>query len=113
MKDKGRSSQSLLLYGYGDGGGGPTEDMLECLRRMRDLEGLPKLVFEPPNKFFSGIKERGEFNLLASWVGELYFELHRGTYTTQAQVKQCNRRCEVLLHDIEFVASMAMFNGCT
>ncbi|CAI7994927.1 Alpha-mannosidase 2C1 [Geodia barretti] len=84
FRDKGRSRQSILLYGHGDGGGGPTEDMLQNLKRMEDVDGLPKVLMSSPQQFFSSLTS--EKDRLCKWVGELYLELHRGTYTTQAKV---------------------------
>ena len=93
---------SLLVYGYGDGGGGPTRAMLETLRRARDLQGLPRTRTATSDEFFGALEaEPGDRPVV---VGELYFEYHRGTYTSQAAVKRGNRRCEQLLHDAEFLA---------
>ena len=104
FKDKERASESMMLFGYGDGGGGPTEAMLERLRRLGDVAGLPEVAIRRPSEFF----ERCERDLSDPlvWSGELYFELHRGTYTTQAANKRDNRRSEELLHDIEFLAAV-------
>ena len=80
--DHDRSRDSLLVFGHGDGGGGPTRTMLERLRRARDLRGLPRTTVRHPEAFFDRL-EAGAREL-RTIVGELYFELHRGTYTTQA-----------------------------
>ncbi|CAG5119019.1 unnamed protein product [Candidula unifasciata] len=106
FKDKGRSNRSAFLFGYGDGGHGPSEDMLERLQRLQDCDGLPKVKLASPDEFFSSI-ERENTNLLCRWRGELYLELHNGTYTTWAKVKKYNRQCEVLLQELEAVATMA------
>ncbi len=71
----------LLPFGYGDGGGGPTREHLEFARRERDLEGLPRCEIEAPANYFDSM----DSSKLPSWVGELYFQAHRGTYTTQAK----------------------------
>ncbi len=109
FKDHERANQSYLLFGYGDGGGGPSAEMLEQLTRMADVDGLPLVVQRTPQQFF----ERAAANLQdpTRWVGELYFENHRGTYTSQAALKQGNRRCEEMLHDVEFLASLAVLNA--
>ncbi len=100
--DHESSGTSLLLYGYGDGGGGPTPSMLEWLRRARDLQGLPRTRTATPGELFEALEaEPAERPVV---VGELYFEYHRGVYTSQALVKRLNRRCEQLLHDAEFLA---------
>ncbi|KAI8098364.1 galactose mutarotase-like domain-containing protein [Gilbertella persicaria] len=90
-RDKVYSNTSLLVYGNGDGGGGPLASMIERLRRMKNVDGLPKTEM-----------------VLPSWKGELYFELHRGIYTTQSFCKKLNRTCEFLLRDIEMLATFAM-----
>jgi alpha-mannosidase len=107
--DHDHSDTSLLVYGYGDGGGGPTRAMLETLRRARDLQGLPRTRTVTSDEFFDALEaEPGERPTV---VGELYFEYHRGTYTSQATVKAANRRCEQLLHDVEFLATAAGGGG--
>ena len=105
FREHGRLTRSLLLYGYGDGGGGPSIEMLEKARRLRDFEGLPKLELEKASAFFE--KAEGEATEFPEWVGELYLELHRGTFTTQAKTKLGNRRSEFLLRDAEFFDSFS------
>ncbi|HKD35973.1 MAG TPA: glycoside hydrolase family 38 C-terminal domain-containing protein, partial [Pirellulales bacterium] len=104
-KDHDRSRESYLLFGHGDGGGGPTKAMLETLRRVKDLEGVPRTTIRTPTEFFERL-EKDNIDR-ARVVGELYFEYHRGTYTSQAAVKRGNRKSELLLHDIEFLATAA------
>ncbi len=104
-KDLDRSNESYMLFGFGDGGGGPTEAMLEQVKRMGDLDGLPRVEMRSPNEFFKRIEADSQD--LTTWVGELYLELHRGTYTTQAHNKLYNRQSEFLLHDVEFLGAMA------
>ncbi len=105
FKDADRANESLLLFGYGDGGGGPNRPMLEQLRRVRNVAGLPRVTVRSPREFF----DRCERDLRdpCVWSGELYFELHRGTYTSQAAIKRDNRRAEILLHDAELFAAAA------
>ncbi len=104
-KDHDRSKESYLLFGFGDGGGGPTRGMLESLRRAKDLQGLPRTTMRSSNDFFARLER--DYTDRVRQVGELYFELHRGTYTTQAATKKGNRKCEFLLHDVEFLATVA------
>jgi alpha-mannosidase len=104
-RDHDRSRESLLVFGHGDGGGGPTRAMLERLRRARDLRGLPRTEIRDPQTFFDRL-EAGARDL-RTIVGELYFEYHRGTYTTQAALKRGNRRCEAALHDAELLSAVA------
>ena len=100
--DHDQSRTSLLVFGYGDGGGGPTRPMLETLRRAGDLQGLPRVRQVTSEEFFDALeREPAERPVV---VGELYFEYHRGVYTSQAAVKRGNRRCEQALHDAEFLA---------
>jgi len=103
-KDHDRSRHGMLVYGYGDGGGGPTKTMLETLRRTKDLQGLPRSTMRNSRAFFELLEK--DCTDPARQIGELYFEFHRGTYTTQAAVKKGNRKSEFLLHDVEFLATI-------
>ncbi|MFD3718894.1 alpha-mannosidase [Streptomyces sp. NPDC058674] len=104
-REKGRGSRSLAPFGWGDGGGGPTREHLARAARQRDLEGSPRVEIEPPDAFFE--KARAEYQDAPVWAGELYLELHRGTYTSQAKTKQGNRRSESLLREAELWAATA------
>lgn len=105
FKDKGRANSSALLFGYGDGGGGPTREMIERINRFADLAGAPKTVMETPSAFFD--RAEAEYQQPPVWVGELYLELHRGTFTSQINTKQGNRRAEALLREAELWATVA------
>ncbi|XP_064169237.1 alpha-mannosidase 2C1 [Anguilla rostrata] len=105
-KDKGRANHSAVLFGFGDGGGGPTQLMLDRLKRIQDTDGLPRVQMSSPDKLFSELQS--DSSLLCTWSGELFLELHNGTYTTQAQIKLGNRQCEALLHDVEVASSLAL-----
>ncbi|MFJ2198737.1 alpha-mannosidase [Streptomyces violaceusniger] len=107
FNDKGVATRSLVPFGYGDGGGGPTRSMLEKARRLRDLEGSPKVVIESPDAFFAVARTERESSQLPFWRGELYLETHRGTYTSQARTKRGNRRSEALLREAELWAATA------
>ncbi len=102
FRDLDRANRSLYVYGYGDGGGGPTREMLENARRLRDVEGMPRVTLETAREFFR--KAEADARDLPVWVGELYLELHRGTYTTQARNKRGNRKSEFLLREAEYLA---------
>ncbi|MFJ7209067.1 alpha-mannosidase [Streptomyces sp. NPDC098789] len=104
-QEKGRGSRSLAPFGWGDGGGGPTREQLARARRQRDLEGSPRVEIERPDAFFE--KAHAEYEDAPVWAGELYLELHRGTYTSQAKTKQGNRRSESLLREAELWAATA------
>ncbi|MGW2514088.1 alpha-mannosidase [Streptomyces scopuliridis] len=108
--EKGRASRSLVPFGWGDGGGGPTREMMERARRLKSLEGSPRVEIEHPAAFFAAAEE--EYGEQAPvWSGELYLELHRATYTTQAKTKQGNRRAEHLLREAELWATAAALHA--
>ncbi|HSL35568.1 MAG TPA: glycoside hydrolase family 38 C-terminal domain-containing protein, partial [Arthrobacter sp.] len=104
-RDHGRGTVSLVPFGYGDGGGGPTREMLAAARRTADLEGSPKVELGSAAGFFA--RAQAEYEALPVWVGELYLELHRGTYTSQAKTKLGNRRSEHLLREAELWCATA------
>lgn len=111
-RDKARNDTVLYPFGHGDGGGGPTAEMLEMARRMAAYPGLPPLTPAPAGPFLQALHDR----LFADsetpvWDGELYFEHHRGVYSSQAGVKAGNRRGEHALHDAELWAVWAASRG--
>ncbi|MGN0773078.1 MAG: alpha-mannosidase [Candidatus Ventricola sp.] len=95
----------LLPFGYGDGGGGPTRDDIEFVRRQKDLQGAPRMTFEAPQAFFEECA--GDGAPKNRYVGELYFQCHRGTYTSQAAIKRGNRRSELALREAEMWSAAA------
>ena len=99
----------LLPFGYGDGGGGPARDYLEYAKREKDLEGCPKVKQENPITFFKDMEAEG--GPKHTYTGELYFSAHRGTYTSQAMVKQNNRRCELSMRELELWSTLAALKG--
>ncbi|XP_004688047.1 PREDICTED: alpha-mannosidase 2C1 isoform X4 [Condylura cristata] len=105
-RDKGRTNHSAFLFGFGDGGGGPTQTMLDRLKRLDNTDGLPRVQLSSPERLFSALESDSE--KLCTWVGELFLELHNGTYTTHAQIKKGNRDCERILHDVELLSSLAL-----
>ena len=92
FKDAGRSDRSLYLFGFGDGGGGPTPEMLDSAHELGVEIGRATDFFDEAS---------ADARDLATVRGELYFELHRGTYTTQARTKWWNRRAQTVLRDAE------------
>ncbi|MDX3662954.1 glycoside hydrolase family 38 C-terminal domain-containing protein [Streptomyces sp. ID05-26A] len=104
-----KASRSLVPFGYGDGGGGPTREMMETAHRVANLEGSPTVRVEPPRDFFQAAQD--EYPDAPVWAGELYLEKHRATYTTQAKTKQGNRRSEHLLREAEHWATAAALQG--
>lgn len=100
--DKGVVEECLMLFGIGDGGGGPGEEHLERLKREKNLQGLVPVKQEPSTDFFDRLAARRAE--LKKWQGELYLEKHQGTYTTQGRSKRYNRKLEISLRELEFVS---------
>jgi alpha-mannosidase len=96
----------LMAFGFGDGGGGPTHEMLENLREMKSFPATPRVRQGAVGDFFRILEETAG-DRLPTWNGELYLEYHRGTYTTQSRNKRANRTSEFLLHDAELLATLA------
>ncbi|MCL2362136.1 MAG: alpha-mannosidase [Defluviitaleaceae bacterium] len=105
-KQKDVNDQLLLAFGFGDGGGGPTREMLMTRRALEDIPGLPYVKPGKVEPFFEALGEATKSEKLETYDGELYFEYHRGTYTSQAFVKRANRNMENLLHNIEFLSML-------
>lgn len=99
------SDHALMVFGIGDGGGGPDAEHLERLRRAPGLPGLPAVKIEPGARFFKTWSRESE--KFPSWKGELYLERHQGTLTTQAKVKRYNRLSEIALRETEWAAFLA------
>lgn len=112
FQQKEYSNRSLITFGYGDGGGGTTPKMLEYYRRMTyGLPGIPKVVIEPASEYLNKLESdfmesSKKLKKLPRWVGELYLEFHRGTYTSVAKNKKNNRDCEFLLQNAEQLSAM-------
>ncbi|MBN1270807.1 MAG: alpha-mannosidase [Candidatus Aminicenantes bacterium] len=103
FQEKAFLDEFLTLFGIGDGGGGPTAEMIEAGQRQENLEGCPRVSFGPAAAFLKKLEKQSGY--LAVWAGELYFELHRGTYTSQAFNKKMNRRLELKLRELEILWS--------
>lgn len=105
-QNKDINNDILVSYGYGDGGGGPTREMLETSIRMeKGVKGIPKVRQAFARTFFDELKERvGSNKRLPVWEGELYFEYHRGTLTSMARNKRANRKSELGLMDLELLS---------
>lgn len=112
-QNKDINNDILISYGFGDGGGGPTRTMLETSMRMeKGLKGVPKVRQELPRKYFEELEARVKDNRrLPRWVGELYFEYHRGTLTSMGRNKRSNRKSEYMMMELEFLAVLAMKYG--
>lgn len=109
-RDKEINQHLLLSYGYGDGGGGVNREMLEMRRRLEDMPGVPRVIPGRADEYFEGLKERiaNTDRYVHTWDGELYLELHRGTYTSQAYNKRANRKLELLYREAEWMNVLAL-----
>ena len=104
--DKGVATECLMLFGIGDGGGGPGEEHLERLERENNFEGLIPVKQESSIDFFDRLaQKRSDYK---KWHGELYLEKHQGTLTSQARNKRYNRKLEILLRELELMSVLAM-----
>ncbi len=100
----------LYDFGYGDGGGGPTQQMIDEIKLYKKgIPGCPNVMLTTVKSFFHNLENEVSCNNhLPEWSGEMYLEFHRGTYTSQALTKKSNRESEHLYHDVENLASLAM-----
>ena len=107
-QQKDLNPNTLSSFGWGDGGGGPTRDDMEHASRLADMPGIPRVQIESAQDFFARLEARvGTDPRTPVWDGELYFEYHRGTYTSQANQKRWNRRAEGALQEAELFATIA------
>ncbi len=111
-QQKAYNDEVMLVYGWGDGGGGPTADMLEQQRRLSyGLPSIPKTRMSTLAEHLKTVEANFEKNCreigrIPKWVGELYLEFHRGTYTSMAKNKRYNRKSEMLLQKLESLAAI-------
>ena len=118
-QQKQYNDQAVVTFGYGDGGGGPTREMLERYRRLQyGLPGLPKARMSNSGTWLNETRENflknaQELKRIPRWVGELYLEFHRGTYTSMAKNKRNNRKCEFALQGAEGLCALdkVLFGG--
>ncbi len=108
-RDKSINTSLLLAYGYGDGGGGVNREMLEMRRRLDDIPTLPRVTTGRADDYFEALQEtvRNTDAYVHTWDGELYLELHRGTYTSQAYNKRMNRKLELLYRETEWLQALS------
>lgn len=109
FQDKNTCDETLNMFGYGDGGSGATEQMIEYARRMNEVPGVPNVRHIRADEFLKD--NLSDKNSLAVWDGELYLEMHRGTFTTKGILKKQNRELEILLRDAEFISTLAYLKG--
>ncbi|KAK0524454.1 Glycoside hydrolase, 38 vacuolar alpha mannosidase [Tilletia horrida] len=105
---------TLLLFGFGDGGGGPTDWMLQRLRRIRALwnngyKEVPKVTIgQDAPTFYDNVRKNTHNGMrLPTWNGEIYLEFHRGVYTSHGSIKKGNRTLEILMHNVEWLTTLA------
>ncbi len=104
-RDKELNQNLLMAYGYGDGGGGVNEEMLELLDRFAKMPGMPNIEKGGVIDYFTELEQTvaNSDSYVHEWDGELYFESHRGTYTSQAQVKRANRKGELAIRRLDWL----------
>ena len=103
-QDKDTGGQTLNMFGYGDGGSGCTEEMIEMMHRFDKLSVMPECEHTGGAEFLErNLKDNKN---LATWDGELYLEMHRGTFTTKSDLKKINRRLEYKFRTAEMVSLM-------
>lgn len=107
--EKDQTEHLLMTYGYGDGGGGPSYQMLETGRRLKEFPGLQKTEMNTAVSFFEEVAPIKEE--LPVWNDEMYYEFHRGTYTSQAMTKKNNRRAEFAVRQAELLSALAYIGG--
>ncbi len=106
FRQKETHNQLMIAYGHGDGGGGPTREMLENIAQFKHHPGAPTVRPGTVREFMERLEAEHDDDL-PTWNGEFYLEYHRGTLTSQARTKRNNRKSEFLLHDAEFLAAYA------
>jgi alpha-mannosidase len=108
---KDLNNELIMAFGYGDGGGGPSKEMLETAKRLKNFPGIPNVRMRFPSEYFADLEKRLEGKKVPEWAGELYLEYHRGTYTSMARNKKFNRQSEFLYLNIESFSVMAELLG--
>lgn len=108
-QDKDSGAATLCMYGYGDGGSGVTEEMIRSVERLSKVSAMPEIRVMGAEEYLE--ENLNETKHLATWDGELYLEMHRGTFTTKSDLKRGNRALEILLRDTELAESLAWITG--
>lgn len=106
-RQKDVNTELLMPFGWGDGGGGPTREMIEAIAAQADIPGMPRVKIGKVESYFERLTERLKEKEIPVWDGELYLECFRGVYTSQAYIKRANRQAETLYHDAEWLCSLA------
>lgn len=100
--DKDSGGQTMNMFGYGDGGSGCTEEMIELMHRFEKLSVMPKCEHMGGAEFLERNLKNNDS--LETWDGELYLEMHRGTFTTKSNMKRANRQLEYKLRTAEMLS---------
>lgn len=108
-QDKNTGGQTMSMFGYGDGGSGVTEEMIEMMKRFDKISAMPKTEHVSGKEFLE--KNFKNNDNLEKWDGELYLEMHRGTFTTKSVLKQYNRRLEYKLREAEIISVLRAATG--
>ena len=108
-QDKASGAATLCMYGYGDGGSGVTEDMMETVSRLKKVSAMPRITVTGGQEYLE--ENLNDKKRLDTWDGELYLEMHRGTFTTKADLKKNNRQLEILLRDAEIASALRWLLG--
>ncbi|HOZ46480.1 MAG TPA: alpha-mannosidase [Candidatus Hydrogenedentes bacterium] len=111
FKQKDKIGELPFCFGHGDGGGGPTMEMIEYAKRLGNVVGVPKVKFGRMQDCIDRMRRDVDFDGLPVFNGELYLEYHRGCQTSQARTKKNNRQCELLLRNAEWLGSLALLDG--
>ncbi len=112
-KDKDLTNSVLYQYGFGDGGGGPRQEDIELVKRFDKIPGLPNIKYKRSSEYFKELDNalNTSESYVHVWDGEMYLELHRGTYTSQARMKKLNRKLEFALRELEMISSYVFLLG--
>ncbi|MGL6121370.1 MAG: alpha-mannosidase, partial [Fusobacteriaceae bacterium] len=105
-RNKELNNETLLSYGYGDGGGGVNREMLEMIDKLSLVPSNPQITTGTAGEYFDELHEKIKDKKVNKWDGELYLEFHRGTYTSQAKTKKANRKLEYMLRNSEIFSSL-------
>jgi alpha-mannosidase len=106
-RQKNVNTELLMPFGWGDGGGGPTREMIEAIRAQADIPGIPRVQIGKVEPYFERLAERLQDKNIPVWDGELYLEGCHGVYTSQSRNKRLNRKAETLYHDTEWLCALA------
>lgn len=109
FSEKHLIDEAVILFGVGDGGGGPSEAHIEMISRQENLQGCPKITTGKAIDFFDRMNCKKQN--LPTYNGELYLEKHQGTYTTQGRNKRFNRQSEFALQDLQALLALAYTRG--